>query len=183
MLVRCPQCGTQFRLVVVGRAEKVVKYLCPGCHDIVQIDLQIDEVRSTSSAISYGRLERRKTVLVVDDSPKMLEVAGLLLGEAGFEVLKASDGVEALEITRERHPDLVVLDLLMPRMNGFEVLRQMQQDERIRDTPVVVISGLYKDDILKELNSLGADDFVPKDSMRRKLVDRASRLVNPDAAP
>jgi CheY-like chemotaxis protein len=183
MIVRCPQCGTQFRLVAVGRAEKVVRYLCPGCHDIVQIDLQMDEVRSTSSSVSYGRLERQKTVVVADDSPKMLELAGLLLGEAGFKVLRAADGLEALEIIQERHPDLVVLDLLMPRMNGFEVLKKMQQDERIRDTPVVVISGLYKDDILKELNALGADDFVPKDSMRRKLVARARRLVSPDATP
>ena len=183
MLVRCPQCGNRFRLAALDQRERVVNYLCPGCEEIVQVDLQIDEVRSTSSSDSYRDLPRRKTVLVADDSPKVRELAEALLGEAGFHVVRASDGKEALEMIRETHPDLVVLDLLMPEMNGFDVLKEMQQDERVRSIPVVVISGVYKDNILRELNELGAAGFVEKESLSSELVPRARRLLNEDAAP
>jgi len=73
MLVRCPQCKTEFRLVGEPPAEKVVRYLCPGCQAIVRIDVELDEVRSSSSSGSYRSIPRRKKVLVADDSELVLE--------------------------------------------------------------------------------------------------------------
>ena len=93
MLVRCPQCGTEFRLVDYAPDERVVKYLCPGCNDIVRIDLEQDEVQSSSSSGHYSTLERRSTVLIADDSPRVREQANELLSEAGYNVLLASDGL------------------------------------------------------------------------------------------
>ena len=96
-------------------------------------------------------------------------------------MVRANDGIEALKIIREIHPDLVVLDLLMPKMNGFDVLKEMQQDARVRQTPVVVISGVYKDNILRELNELGVAGFVLKESLGSELVPRARSLLIQDA--
>jgi CheY-like chemotaxis protein len=182
MLVRCPQCKIEFRLVDYGPTERVVKYLCPGCRAIVRLDLEQDEVRTSSSAGSYRSLERRRTVLVADDSPAVLATVERLLGEAGFSVLLAVDGVEALRILRDEHPDLVVLDLLMPRMTGFDVLRDIRSDERIKDTPVLAMSGVYKDNVLEFLHQLGAQGFLDKEKLEETLVFRVQGLL-PSTSP
>lgn len=178
MLVRCPQCHTEFRLLDYGPDDKVVRYLCPGCRSIVQLDLEIDEVDSTSSAGSFRSIERRKTVLVADDTPELLEMAQRRLDEAGYHVLLAGDGVEALRLIREKHPDLVVLDLLMPRLTGFDVLREMRREERIAGIPVIAFSGVYRDGIGEFLQRLGAAEFVEKSRMEELLVDRVRRILH-----
>jgi len=180
MLVRCSQCKTEFRLVDIDPDERVVKYFCPGCEAIVRIDLELDEVKSSSSATSYASLDRHKTVLVADDAQQVLELAQSLLQEAQYNVLLASDGAEAMRLIREEHPDLVVLDLLMPGLTGFDVLRAMRQDERVKETPVVVMSSVYKDDVLEFLQQLGAQGFLDKNQLRETLVFRTNQILSPD---
>jgi CheY-like chemotaxis protein len=177
MLVRCPQCRSEFRLTGYGPAERVVKYLCPGCRTIVRIDLTMDEVRSSSSSGSYRSLERRRTVLVAEDNVRILGVAERLLSEAGYNVLVASDGVEALRVLREEHPDLLVLDLLMPGLTGFDVLREARQDERIKDTPVLAMSGVYRDNVLAFLEQLGARGFLDTEKLEETLVRRVQEIL------
>ncbi len=179
MLVRCPQCGTEFRLVDYKPDERVIKYLCPACNDIVRIDLEQDEVQSSSSSGHYSSLERRKTVLVADDSPGVRGMALRLLTEDGFNVLTAKDGEDALAIIREEHPDLVVLDLLMPSMTGFDVLRTVLQDERLKSIPVLTMSGVYKDNVVEFLHKLGARGFLDKEKLEETLVFRVRQLLEP----
>ncbi len=183
MLLRCPQCKTEFRLTALPRSERVIRYYCSGCERIVRLDLELDEVPSSSSSTSYRAIARRKTILVADDAPRMRQVAARLLEEAGFEVLVASDGAEALARIRAEHPDLVLLDLLMPGMNGFEVLREMQRDPRVRDTPVLVMSGIYKDDVVSWVRRMGALDFLEKATVVRDLVERSRRALDLDLQP
>lgn len=183
MLVRCPQCRSEIRIVDYGRDERVIKYLCPDCSEIVRIDLAMDEVRSSSSSGSYRSLERRRTVLVADDSRGVIEMAERLLSEAGYHVLIASDGLDALRVIREEHPDLVVLDLLMPRMTGFDVLRELRHDERIKDTPVLAMSGVYKDNVLEFLHQIGAQGFLAKEQIQDSLVFRVQGLLDPAVTP
>jgi len=160
-------------------AERVVKYLCPGCRTIVRIDLEIDEIKTSSSSGSYRGLSRRRTVLVADDSEKVLGLAERLLTDAGYNVLVAADGIEALRVLRDEHPDAVVLDLLMPRMTGFDVLREVRQDERIKDTPVIAMSGAYKDNVLGFLQQLGAKGFLDKERLEETLVSRVQGILPP----
>jgi chemosensory pili system protein ChpA (sensor histidine kinase/response regulator) len=162
--------------------RRVVKYLCPGCDAIVGIDLEQDEVQSSSSSGHYSSLERRSTVLVADDSPKIRDEAKALLEEAGYHVLLASDGADALRMVREAHPDLLILDLLMPSMTGFDVLRAVQQDERTKDTPVLTMSGVYKDNVVEFLQQLGARGFLDKEQLRETLVFRVSQVLEPRAS-
>lgn len=182
MIVRCPQCKTEFRLGGDAPSEKVVRYLCPGCQEIVRIDLELDEVASSSSSSSFRAVQRKKTILVADDSDVVLKQCESLLTAAGYHVLLASDGVDALRMIREEHPDAVVLDLLMPRMTGFDVLREVRQDERIRDTIVLAISSVYKDNILDFLHQLGAQGFLDKMQIQEALVFRVNSILNPTAA-
>ena len=162
-------------------AAKVVRYLCPGCQTIVRIDLELDEVRSSSSSGSYRTVPRRRTILVADDSEDILKQCETLLGASGYQVLLAQDGAEALRLIREEHPDVVVLDLLMPRMTGFDVLREVRQDERVKDTIVLAISSVYKDNILDFLHQLGAQGFLDKMQIQDALAFRVASLLSPPA--
>ena len=182
MIVRCPQCKTEFRLVGDAPTEKVVRYLCPGCQTIVRIDVELDEVRSSSSSGSFSKVPRKKTVLVADDSDQVLRDCETLLAGSGYHVLTATDGVEALRLIREEHPDVVVLDLLMPRMTGFDVLREVRHDERVRDTLVLAISSVYKDNILDFLHQLGAQGFLDKAQIPEALLFRVQSLLTPGPA-
>jgi len=147
----------------------------------VRIDLEQDEVQSSSSSGHYSSLERRKTILVADDSLQVREQAKGLLEEAGYNVLLATDGADALTAIREEHPDLVVLDLLMPSMTGFDVLRAVLEDERLKTTPVLTMSGVYKDNVVEFLQQLGIEGFVDKEQLNETLVFRVSQLLEPQA--
>ena len=177
MIVRCPQCKTEFRLTADAPAEKVVPYMCPGCETIVRIDLELDEVRSSSSSGSFRKLKRKPTVLVADDSEEILKACEVLLAAEGYHVLLAQDGAEALRRVREEHPEVVVLDLLMPSMTGFDVLREIRQDERVKDTIVLAISSVYKDSIIDFLHQRGANGFLDKDQLAESLVFRVASLI------
>ena len=90
---------------------------------------------------SHARDQRGRSVLVIDDDPVILELMEAVLRPEGFEVLKAKDGRHGLQIARERNPDLVVLDLLMPEMNGFEVVDEMHGSPETASIPIVVLTN------------------------------------------
>ena len=82
-----------------------------------------------------------RKILVVDDDPVGLALLKAALAKAGFEVFSAWNGVQGLELLRKEHPDLVILDIEMPQMNGYEFALEMKQDEKIRNTPVIVLTA------------------------------------------
>jgi CheY-like chemotaxis protein len=182
MLVRCPKCREENRLVDVPAGERVFSYLCQSCEQIVKVDLSLDEVKSSSSAVQYSALDRRSKVLVADDSALILRMATDLLSEAGYTVITAGDGQTALRRVDEEHPDLVVLDLLMPRMTGFDVLREIKRSDRIQNTPVLVMSGVYKEDVVSHLWEMGAAGFMDKNLLADTLVFRVRSLLETQAA-
>lgn len=182
MIVRCPRCRAEFRLVDYPSESRVVKYLCPGCREIVPVDLELDEVRSSSSSGSFRALERKRVVLVADDSEEVRVECERLLTAAGYHVATAADGEEALRRIRDEHPDAVLLDLLMPKMTGFDVLRELRQDERVRETPVLAMSGVYKESVVDFLQQMGARGFLDKANVAATLVFRIQALFPAQAA-
>jgi CheY-like chemotaxis protein len=184
VIVRCPRCKEENRLREYTADERVVNYLCPSCNSIVRLDLAQDEVKSSSAATSFGRTEYPKKILVADDTEMVLGLVSELLREAGFSVIVARDGLETLRQAREQHPDLIILDLLMPKLTGFDVLREIQKDDRIRSIPILVMSGVYKEDIISFLQQLGASGFIDKETLQDNLVFRVQSLLAPaQAAP
>jgi CheY-like chemotaxis protein len=155
----------------------VVPYLCDRCAEIVRIDLILDEVESSTSASSFRQVRQGRTVLVADNSDAVREVAVGLLQEAGYDVLAADDGRTALAMTRDHHPDILVLGLILPRMTAFDLLRAIRRDERLARTPVLIMSGVHKPDMAKVLFDLGASGFIDKQRLVETLAFRVAHAL------
>jgi len=119
-------------------------------------------------------MERRKTILICDDEPALRELIRASMDD-GFEFAEASDGIVAMELAREMTPDLVILDLMLPRLSGLEVLARLNEDERFKDVPVLVITAWNetREDVL----AAGADYFVAKPFDPEDLKAAVNRLV------
>ncbi len=105
----------------------------------------------------------RKTILVVDDNPELRELGQLTLTGAGFEVVTAKDGKEALLLARQRRPDAILSDVLMPQMDGFSICRTIRQDPELARVPLVLMSAHYLEDEDRELAArFGANRYVSK---------------------
>ena len=116
-------------------------------------------------------------ILVVDDSATIRAVLGKMLAQNGHVVLKAADGESALEIARTERPDLVFLDIVMPGMSGFAVLRALRHDLLTRDIPIVMISGNLQATEQFYVQRFGADDFMKKPFGRSEVFARIEHLT------
>ncbi|HTH68380.1 MAG TPA: response regulator [Rhodanobacter sp.] len=116
-------------------------------------------------------------ILVVDDSPTIRAVLGKMLAQNRHVVLKAADGESALEIARTERPDLIFLDIVMPGMSGFAVLRALRHDLLTRDIPIVMISGNLQATEQFYVQRFGADDFMKKPFGRSEVFARIEHLT------
>ncbi|MEG4393507.1 response regulator [Microcoleus sp. BROC3] len=117
-------------------------------------------------------------VLVVDDVPSELEIICRILLDAGIEVLRAGDGEEAIAMIRKTPPALVVLDVVMPRMNGFEVIRELRGDRATAHLPVVFCTHKNTEIDKAWGTDLGADAYVSKPFEPQQLVKIVQRLLS-----
>ena len=101
-------------------------------------------------------------ILVVDDEKNIRLVVGKSLEKAGYEVIYAVDGLEAVEKANEYDLNLILLDLRLPKMNGFLVLEALKSDAATEDIPVIILSALSSEDDIQKVISLGAEDFLVK---------------------
>jgi len=116
-------------------------------------------------------------VLVVDDNAQNLELLVAYLESLGCPVVTAVDGIDALEKVARENPDLILLDIMMPRMSGFEVCRKLKSDPKTRDVPIIMVTALNElGDIERGVES-GTDDFITKPVNRLELVTRVKSLL------
>ena len=101
-------------------------------------------------------------ILVVEDETFLVKIYAVKLKKEGFEVSIANDGEEAVKMAAEIKPDLILLDLILPKMNGFEALERMRANPENKKTPVIVLSNLGQEEDIKRAESLGADDYLVK---------------------
>jgi CheY-like chemotaxis protein len=129
-------------------------------------------------------MTRKKILLVVDDSPTAILWHRLMLEDEGYEVLTAADGAEGVEVAKQQLPELVLLDVIMPRMNGFEACRALRDDERTRDIPVLMITTRSEmPNVLKGYES-GCNEYITKPVDRTELVTKVrSYLDRPGTRP
>jgi two-component system alkaline phosphatase synthesis response regulator PhoP len=120
---------------------------------------------------------KNATILVVDDNEQNLELLQAYLEDLQCRTIPAKDGVEALEIIKKSKPDLVLLDVMMPKMSGFEVCRRIKNNPQTADLPVIMVTALNElGDIERAIES-GTDDFLSKPVNKLELITRVKTML------
>ncbi len=120
-----------------------------------------------------------KKVLLAEDDSDMRDILGFWLQGEGYEVVTASNGWEAIQRARAQHPDAVVLDLLMPGVDGFQACRYIRHDPELRGLPVIMFSAVFIDSEERQLGfDVGADEFVAKTSGFNTLLTAIDRAIH-----
>jgi DNA-binding response OmpR family regulator len=123
---------------------------------------------------------RPRRVLVVDDEPRMIHFIRLNLDHDGYEVIEATSGAEALELLRDRMPDLILLDVMMPDMDGFETLQLLRE---ISTVPVIMLTAKGEEEDRVRGLELGADDYITKPFSPREMVSRVRAVIRRTETP
>jgi len=127
--------------------------------------------------VSTGAAASEQRVLVVDDEPDIVALVAYHLAKAGYRVSTASTGPDALEAARREHPSLIVLDLMLPGLSGYEVLEQLRAGDASRDVPVLMLSARREEEDRIRGLSLGADDYLTKPFSPQELVLRVGAIL------
>ncbi|NLW04372.1 MAG: response regulator [Pseudomonadaceae bacterium] len=120
-------------------------------------------------------------VLVVDDEPNIVLSLEFLMQQAGFEVTTAFDGESALMLVNENPPDLVLLDISLPGISGFEVLEELRNQAAFKRLPIVMLTAHGREVEREKGLALGADDYITKPFSTRQLVEKVQALLNESA--
>jgi two-component system phosphate regulon response regulator PhoB len=116
-------------------------------------------------------------ILIVEDEPNIVKLISYRLGRLGHEILSASNGVKALEITRAQLPDMILLDVMIPMLNGFEVLAQLKADPATQQIPILMLTARgHERDVVAGLEG-GAEDYIVKPFSFPELISRVSAIL------
>lgn len=118
-----------------------------------------------------------KTILIVDDEPNIVLSVEYLLKREGFEVQTAGDGQAAIEMLAQSRPDLMILDVMMPRKNGFEVCTEVRADPALSDLPIILLSAKGREAEIAKGLSLGASAYITKPFSTHELVNKVKELL------
>ena len=120
-----------------------------------------------------------KRVVCVEDEPEMIDLIRLILSRKGFEVIGADGGKQGLDSIRENKPDLILLDLMMPDMDGWEVYQQIKADKSTSEIPVIVVTAKAQSiDKVLGLHIAKVDDYISKPFSPQELMDSVDRVLN-----
>ena len=124
-----------------------------------------------------------KRILCIEDEPEMIDLIRLILGRRGFEVTGAAGGQAGIKAVREQLPDLVLLDLMMPDMDGWEVYQQMKANEATRNIPVIVVTAKAQNiDKVLGLHIAKVDDYISKPFSPQDLLNSVEKVFNQNKA-
>ncbi len=118
-----------------------------------------------------------KQIVVVEDEPDILEVLSYNLKREGFEVFASLDGEEGLALIRQKKPDLVLLDLMLPGMDGLDICRQLKADEQTQVIPIIMVTAKGEESDIVSGLEIGADDYVAKPFSPKELVARVKAVI------
>ncbi len=124
-----------------------------------------------------NELMNNKSILVIDDDQRTLKLAGAFLEIEGFDVITAADGVSGMKLLRESKVDLVLLDVMMPGLDGYQVLQLIREYSSV---PVIMVTGITDKDSVTRFLNLGADDYVTKPFNKGELIARIRSKLKRD---
>jgi len=117
-------------------------------------------------------------VVCIEDEPEMIDLVRLILGRRGFDVVGANGGVEGLEAVRRERPNLILLDLMMPDMDGWEVYQRIKADEELRQIPVIVVTAKAQSiDKVLGLHIAKVDDYITKPFGPQELLESVEKIL------
>jgi DNA-binding response OmpR family regulator len=122
-------------------------------------------------------MNARPVVLIADDDPDILELVKFRLERAGYDVLPARDGEEALQLLTERQPDLAVLDVMMPKLTGYDVTRRIRENDETRRIPVILLTARVQEADVARGFEAGADDYLKKPFSPQELRARVQAIL------
>lgn len=120
-------------------------------------------------------MARRRKVLLIDDEPEIIETVKFLLGLKNFEVVAAMDGVEGLEKAKSEKPDLILLDLILPKLNGYEVCARLKRDPDTKDIPVLILTARDEAESILRAYRAGADEYIVKPFTTTVLLEKINK--------
>ena len=118
-----------------------------------------------------------KTILLVDDEPDMLETLGMRLTKAGYKVITSVTGEECLQKAEEKYPDLILLDILLPGLSGFEVAKRLKAKKITEDIPIIMVTALIGKDVEAKGLERGADYFISKPFDPEELLSKIKTIL------
>ncbi len=118
-----------------------------------------------------------KKVLLVDDDKITDKMISTFFLSRGISTETAMNGIEGLEVLKKIRPDVIILDLMMPKMDGFEFCEQVKKNEQLKDIPIIVMSAFCTEDNIKRILALGACDFFKKPFRVKELVDKVKAVI------
>jgi DNA-binding response OmpR family regulator len=124
-------------------------------------------------------IEASRLLLIADDDEDILQLLSFRLERAGYEIVQARNGAEALRLAIELRPALAVLDVMMPGLTGFEVTRELRANEETRTMPIILLTAKAQASDVSQGMAAGADDYVKKPFDARELRERVERLLRP----
>ena len=136
------------------------------------------EIKNEDAAKFSNGSKGKKHVLVVDDDPLVVKILREPLERAGYSVNTASHGLEALKKVKEKRPDLIILDILMPLLDGFKVARLLKFDKRFKDIPIIVLTSRATEGERKMGEQVGANEFLYKPFRLPQVLDVVQRYLN-----
>ncbi len=118
-----------------------------------------------------------RKILIVDDEPYILNILDFSLDAEGYSVLQAADGDEALRVAAEQSPDLIIMDIMMPRLDGFETCRRLKEDVHTRDIPVVLLTARNSREDRARGDEVKADGYITKPFSPQRLLDTVQQYL------
>ena len=119
----------------------------------------------------------KRKILIIDDEVDVTETVSFMLRSRGYDVSTASDGGEGLTKTLLEHPDIVLLDIIMPTMDGFEVCQKLKRDKDTKKIPIIMLTALGDNKAIAKARTVGADDYIVKPFSMSTLVSKIIRLL------
>ncbi len=177
MIIICPQCTTKYKVDETRISGDILKLRCSKCGQIFLLKKKAVPVPAKEElpVIAAGR-----KILIAHPSSSMREMMGELLREAGFFPLFAKNGVEAISIMEDTHPDVVIVDVALPDIFGFEFPDLIRKDKSLESIKVILVASIYDKTRYKRIpqSLYGADDFIEKHHIRDSLAAKINRLLS-----
>ncbi|MFH0924336.1 MAG: response regulator [bacterium] len=192
VILLCPKCGNKYYIDELDLVISATNLKCPKCQAFFYVTKEeatlardirpnvpnpippASKISSVSKIVSKG-----KKILVVDDEVFFRKLISDILVSNGYDIIEAQDGEDALIRIKHELPDLIITDLLLPKLTGFDLLKEVRKGELGKNIPVLVVTSVYKDTshIIK-LQGLGADDFIDKAFKPAQLLSRVDKLLS-----